>query len=145
MISSVRPSVSLSVCHTFLTMFPSSYHPDIFRSYYQWQIWKDQGQRAKIKLTVVKTQFSPFRTVTPVWVHIWRSNYTLSLLFRRGVVLLFKVKRQISRPYGLTINNLNSIWVRLLGLSLLFNPSDLPCCDKNIHTYAHIKTRPPWT
>ena len=31
---SVRPSVRLSVCHTFLTMFPSSYHHEIFRSYY---------------------------------------------------------------------------------------------------------------
>ena len=26
-----------SVCHTFLTMFPSSYHHEIFRSFYQWQ------------------------------------------------------------------------------------------------------------
>ena len=33
---SVRLSVCLSVCHTFLTMFPSSYHHEIFRSYYQW-------------------------------------------------------------------------------------------------------------
>ena len=37
---SVRPSVRLSICpsvrHTFLTMFPSSYHHEIFRSYYQW-------------------------------------------------------------------------------------------------------------
>ena len=37
---SVCPSVHLSVCpsvrHTFLTMFPSSYHHEIFRSYYQW-------------------------------------------------------------------------------------------------------------
>ena len=36
---SVRPSVRLSVRHTFLTMFPSSYHHQIFRSYYQWQKW----------------------------------------------------------------------------------------------------------
>ena len=27
-------SVRLSVCHTFLTMFPSSYHHEIFRSYH---------------------------------------------------------------------------------------------------------------
>ena len=33
---SVRLSVRLSVCHTFLTMFQSSYHHEIFRSYYQW-------------------------------------------------------------------------------------------------------------
>ena len=31
---SVCPSVRLSVCHTFLTMFPSSYHHEIFRSYH---------------------------------------------------------------------------------------------------------------
>ena len=30
---SVRPSVRLSVCHTFLTMFPPSYHHEIFRSF----------------------------------------------------------------------------------------------------------------
>ena len=29
------PSVCPSVSHTFLTMFPSSYHHEIFRSYYQ--------------------------------------------------------------------------------------------------------------
>ena len=33
---SVRLSVSPSVCHTFLTMFPSSHHHEIFRSYCQW-------------------------------------------------------------------------------------------------------------
>ena len=31
---SVRLSVCPSVCHTFLTMFPSSYHHEIFRRYY---------------------------------------------------------------------------------------------------------------
>ena len=36
---SVYPSVCLYVCHTFLTMFPSLYHHEIFRSYYQWQKW----------------------------------------------------------------------------------------------------------
>ena len=30
------PSVCPSVRHTFLTMFPSSDHHEIFRSYYQW-------------------------------------------------------------------------------------------------------------
>ena len=37
---SVRLSVCLSVRHTFFTMFPSSYHHEIFRSYYQWQKWR---------------------------------------------------------------------------------------------------------
>ena len=31
------PCVCLYVCHTFFTMFPSSYHHEIFRSYYHWQ------------------------------------------------------------------------------------------------------------
>ena len=33
----VRPSVCLSVHHTFFTMFPSLYHHEIFRSYYHGQ------------------------------------------------------------------------------------------------------------
>ena len=50
-------SVCLSVRHTFLTMFPSSYYHEIFKSYYQWQKWcpckksrsevKGQGHRGK--------------------------------------------------------------------------------------------------
>ena len=36
---SVPLSVRPSVCHTSFTMFPSSYHHEISRSYYQWQKW----------------------------------------------------------------------------------------------------------
>ena len=51
---SVRPSVCPSVCpsvrHTFLTMFPSSYHHEIFRSYYQWQKWRPcKRSRSEVK------------------------------------------------------------------------------------------------
>ena len=58
MVFSVRPSVCLSVrlsvCpsvrHTFLTMFPSSYHHEIFRSYYQWQKWRPcKRSRSEVK------------------------------------------------------------------------------------------------
>ena len=31
---------------------------------------KDQGQKSKVKVTEIKTQFSRFRTITPVWIHI---------------------------------------------------------------------------
>ena len=97
-------SVCLSVCHTFLTMFPSSYHHKIFRSYYQWQKWypwKGQGQRSKVKVTEVTTQLNRFRTVTPVWIHIcwWNHAYGLMIL-RRGALLFFKVIGQISRSHG---------------------------------------------
>ena len=51
------PSVCPSVRHTFFTMFPSSYHHEIFRSYYHGQKWcpckrsrsevKGQGHRGQ--------------------------------------------------------------------------------------------------
>ena len=56
-IPSVCPSVCPSVRHTFFTMFPSSYHHEIFRSYYPGQKWcpckrsrsevKGQGHRGQ--------------------------------------------------------------------------------------------------
>ena len=43
-------SVRLSVRHTFLTMFPSCYHHEIFRSYYQWQKWRPcKRSRSEVK------------------------------------------------------------------------------------------------
>ena len=57
MVFSVRLSVCPSVRHTFFTMFPSSYHHEIFRSYYHGQKWcpckrsrsevKGQGHRGQ--------------------------------------------------------------------------------------------------
>ena len=50
MVQSVCLSVCPSVCHTFLTMFPSSYHHEIFRSYYQWQKWRPcKRSRSEVK------------------------------------------------------------------------------------------------
>ena len=72
---------------------------------------KGQGQRSKIKVTEVTTQLNRFRTVTPVWIHIWWWNDTYSLmLLRRGALLFFKVIRQISRSYGAKKSR---IWPRL--------------------------------
>ena len=50
-------SVCLSVCHTFLIMFVSSYHPEIFRNYYHWQTWSPY-KRSKVKVTEVKANFA---------------------------------------------------------------------------------------
>ena len=106
----VRLSVCLSVRHTFLTMFQSSYHHEIFRSYYQWQKWRP-CKRSKVKVTEVTTQLNGFRTVTPVWIHIWWWNDAYSLmLLRRGALLFFKVIRQISRSHG---SKNRRIWPRL--------------------------------
>ena len=47
---SVRPSV----CHTFLTMFPSSYHHEIFRSYCQRQKWLPYDDETMQSLVLVR-------------------------------------------------------------------------------------------
>ena len=48
---------------------------------------KGQGQRSKVKVTEVTTQLNRFRTVTPVWIHIWWWNDAYSLmLLRRGAL-----------------------------------------------------------
>ena len=60
-----------------------------------------QGQRSKVKVTEVKTQFSHFLTITPVWIHIWRWNDAQSLMWQRiGALLFLKVIHQISRSHG---------------------------------------------
>ena len=90
LVQSVRPSVCLSVCHTFFTMFPSSYHHEIFRSYYHGQKWCP-CKRSKVKVTEVNTQLSRFRTLTPVWIHIWQWNHAHSWKqHRRGALLFFQ-------------------------------------------------------
>ena len=78
---SIRPSVRLSVCHTFFTIIvidKSDVHVI------------GQGQRSKVKVTEFKTQCSRFRTVTPVWIPIWLRNEAQSLKWhRRGALLFF--------------------------------------------------------
>ena len=72
---------------------------------------KGQGQRSKVKVTEVTTQLDRFRTVTPVWIHIWWWNDAYSLmLLRRGALLFFTVIRQISRSHG---SKNCQIWPRL--------------------------------
>ena len=98
----IKCAIQTSVRHTFLTMFPSSYHHEIFRSYYQWQKWRPcKRSRSKVKVTEVTTQLNRFQTVTPVWIHIWWWKYAYSLMMlRRGALLFFKVIRQIARSHG---------------------------------------------
>ena len=75
---------------------------------------RGQGQRSKVKVTEANTQLNRFRTVTPVWIHIWWWNNAYSLMMlRRGALLFFKVIRQISRSHG---SKKHRIWPRL-GIS----------------------------
>ena len=110
---SVRPSVRLSVTPFWLC----SHHRIIMK--FSGVITSDksdvhakgQGQRSKVKVTEVTTQLNRFRTVTPVWIHIWWWNDAYSLIvLRRGALLFLKVIRQISRSHG---SKNHRIWPRL--------------------------------
>ena len=112
---SVFLSVCLSVCLSVTPFWLCSHHRIIMK--FSGVITKDQcnvhgqGQRSKVKVTEVQTQLSRFRTVTPVWIHIWWWNDTYSLmLLRRGSLLFFKVIRHISRSHGAKNRR---IWPRL--------------------------------
>ena len=117
MVFSVRLSVCLSVCPSVTSFWLCSHHRIIMKfsgviTMDQGKVHaKGQGQRSKVKVTEVTTQLDRFRTVTPVWIHIWWWNFTYSLmLLRRGALLFFKVIRQISRSHGAKNRR---IWPRL--------------------------------
>ena len=104
---SVCPSVRLSVCPSVTPFWLCSHHRIIMK--FSGVITSDksdvhangQGQWSKVKVTEVTTQLNRFRTVTPVWIHIWWWNDTyILMLLRRGALLFFKVIRQISRSHG---------------------------------------------
>ena len=107
---SVRPAVCLSVrlshlfhyvpivvsswnFHDLLPMTGSDVHA------------KDQDQRSKVKVTEIKTQFSCFQTITPVWIYTWWWNDAHRC--RKGALLFFNVIHQISRSHQ---TNKSPIW-----------------------------------
>ena len=58
-------------------------------------------QKVKFQGHRVHDPFSRFRTVTPVWIHIWRRNDAHRLmLLRRGALLFYKIIRQIAKSRG---------------------------------------------
>ena len=114
---SVCPSVRPPVCPSVTPFWLCSHHRIIMK--FSGVITNDksdvhakgQGQRSKVKDTEVNTQLCRFRTVTPVWIHIWWWNDAQSLIMlRRGALLFFKVIRQISRSHG---SKTRWIWPRL--------------------------------
>ena len=117
MVQSVCLSVCLSVRLSVTPFWLCSHHPIIMK--FSEVITSDksdvhakgQVQRSKIKVTEVTTQLHRFRTVTPVWIHIWWWDDAYSLIMlRRGALLFFKVIRQISRSHG---SKNRRIWPRL--------------------------------
>ena len=114
---SAETSVRLSVCLSVTPFWLCSHHHIITK--FSAGITNDksdvhakgQSQRSKVKVTEVTTQLNRFRTVTPVWIHIWWWNHPYGLMiFRRGALLFFDVIRQISRSHG---SKKRRIWPRL--------------------------------
>ena len=115
---SVCPSVCLSVCPSVTPFWLCSHA-------------KGQGQRSKVKVTEVTTQLNRFRTLTPVWIHTWWWNDTYSLmLLRRGVLLFFKVIRQISRSHSAKNCQIDPDWAFPDCNSSLNSPMGTKCCTK---------------
>ena len=117
MVQSVRPSVCMSVRPSVKPFWLCSHHHIIME--FSGVITSDrsdvhakgQGQRPKVKVTEVTIQLNRFRTVTPVWIHIWWWNDAYSLIIlRRGALLFFKVICQISWSHG---SKNCRIWPRL--------------------------------
>ena len=109
--------VRLSVCLSVRPFSPCSHHHIIMKfsgviTMVRSDVHaKGQGQRSKVKVTEVNTQLSRFRTLTPVWIHIWQWNHAHSRKqHRRGALLFFKVIRKISRSHG---SKNRRIWPRL--------------------------------
>ena len=112
-----RPSVCPSVCLSVTPFWLCSHHPIIIK--FSGVITSDksdvlaegQGQRSKVKVTEVTSQLNRFRTVTPVWIHIWWWDDAYSLIMLRiGALFFFKVIRQISRSHD---SKIRRIWPRL--------------------------------
>ena len=117
MVFSVCPSVRPSVCLSVTRFWLCSHNRIIMK--FSGVITNDQSnvhakgqnQKSKVKVTEVTTQLNRFRTVTPVWMHMWWWNDAYSLmLLRRGVLLFFKFIRQFSRSRG---SKNRRIWPRL--------------------------------
>ena len=114
---SVCPSVCPSVRLSVTPFSPCSHHRIIMKfsgviTMVKSDVHaKGQGQRSKVKVTEVNTQLRRFRTLTPIWIHIWLWNDAYSLMMlRRGALLFLKVIRQISRSHG---SKKRRIWPRL--------------------------------
>ena len=92
-----------------------------------------QGHPSNFKVTrdnisPILTRIERFWTVNPVWIHQWLRNAAQRLTYyRRSAFLFSKVIHQISRSHRR--KNWFESNLRLLGLSQLSNPSDLPWLD----------------
>ena len=134
---SVCLSVRLSVCMSVTPFWLCSHHRIIMK--FSGVITKDQGnvhangqgQRSKVKVTEVTTQLNRFRTVTPVWIHIWWWNDIFSLmLLRRGALLFSRSSVKFKGHTALKIIEFDPDWAFPDCNSSLNSPMAMKCCSK---------------
>ena len=130
-------SVRLSVCPSVTPFWLCSPHRNIIK--FSGGITNDQskvhvkgqGQRSKVKVTEVTTQLNRFRTVTPVWIHIWWRNdaYRLMLL-RRGALLFSRSSVKFQGHTALKIVEFDPDWAFRDCNSSLNSPMAKQWCTK---------------
>ena len=129
----VRPSVRLSVTPFWLC----SHHRIIMK--FSGVITNDQsnvhakgqGQRSKVKVKEVTTQLNRFRTVTPVWIHIWWWNDAYSLmLLRRGAHCFSRSSVKFQGHTALKIVEFDPDWAFPDSNSSLNTPMATKWCTK---------------
>ena len=138
---SVRPSVRLSVrpsvCLSVTPFWLCSHHPIIMT--FSGVITSDKsdvhakghGQRSKVKVTEVTTQLNRFRTVTPVWIHIWWWDDAYGLIMlRRGALLFLRSSVKIQGHTALQIVEFDPDWAFLDCNSSLNSPMAKKWCTK---------------
>ena len=128
---SVRPSVRLSVCLSFTPFWLCSHHRIIMKFSPRTMVRSTQKFKVKGQGHSGHDPTFRFRTVTPVWIHIWWWNDTYSLmLLRRGALLFLKVIRQISRSHSAKIAEFDPDWA-FPHCNYSFNsPMATKCCTK---------------
>ena len=106
LVQSVCPSVRPSVCLSVTPFSPCSNHRIIMKfsgviTMVRSDVHaKGQGQRSKVKVTEVNTQLSRFRTLTPIWIHIWLWNHANCWKqHRRGALLFLAATKQLYKWY----------------------------------------------
>ena len=131
------PSVCLSVCLSVTPFWLCSHHRIIMK--FSGVIINDksdvhakgQGQRSKVKVTEVNTQLNRFRTVTPVWIHIWWWNDAYSLMMlRRGALLFLKVIGKFQGHTALKSVKFDPDWAFPDCNSSLNSPTATKWCTK---------------
>ena len=134
---SVSPSVCLSVRPSVTPFWLCSHHRIIMK--FSGVITSDRsdvhakgrGQRSKVNVTEVTNKLNGYRTVTPVWIHIWWWNDAYSLvMLRRGALLFLNVIPQISRSHDSKIIEFDPDWASPDCNSSLISPMASKCCPK---------------